>query len=290
MTSKYDTPVIDFVSENPATWLKPDESLMANGLDWSWAYVIYREIPDFPDYSAGSNGQIWRRRMVSGQYKWIKLKIQNRCGYRRVYLFRNGKRITRSVHHLVLESFVGPRPVGKEGCHSPDPTRSNNNLWNLRWDTHVVNSEDATKYRKKNGLPSPTALNATRGERSSFAKITEADVLEIRRMAYEGVFNQEIADRFGLYLTHISLIITGRSWGHVDPEGIIRLKERRKVLLSGGRGRPRKGATRLVESDVREIRKLRTEGMGAKELCAKFKIKDGMLRCILNRKTWAYLE
>jgi hypothetical protein len=48
------------------------------------------------------------------------------------------------VHILVLESFVGPKPKGRLGCHKDDNPR-NNCLSNLRWDTPAANCRDAVR-------------------------------------------------------------------------------------------------------------------------------------------------
>ncbi len=70
---------------------------------------------------------------------------RNDDGYCFVNLDLDGKTYSRSVHQLVLETFVGPRPEGMEACHYPDDDKSNNRLENLRWDTHGENAKD--KYR-----------------------------------------------------------------------------------------------------------------------------------------------
>lgn len=46
------------------------------------------------------------------------------------------------VHRLVLTAFRGPCPTGKEGCHN-DGDHTNNQLRNLRWDTHRNNQREA---------------------------------------------------------------------------------------------------------------------------------------------------
>jgi len=48
---------------------------------------------------------------------------------------------TRTVHRVILETFVGPCPDGMEGCHN-DGDRYNNNVSNLRWDTRYENCQD----------------------------------------------------------------------------------------------------------------------------------------------------
>ncbi len=49
------------------------------------------------------------------------------------------------VHILVLEAFVGPRPLGLEGCHD-DGDPANNRLTNLRWDTPSSNAVDRVRH------------------------------------------------------------------------------------------------------------------------------------------------
>ena len=50
-----------------------------------------------------------------------------------------------SVHRLVLNAFAGPCPDNMEACHNDgDPT--NNNVDNLRWDTHINNMVDRDKH------------------------------------------------------------------------------------------------------------------------------------------------
>lgn len=49
---------------------------------------------------------------------------------------------TRTVHSLVLEAFIGPKPDGLAACHGPDFDTSNNRLSNLRWDTYYANNAE----------------------------------------------------------------------------------------------------------------------------------------------------
>lgn len=67
-----------------------------------------------------------------------------------VRLSRPGNTKTRLVHQLVLESFVGPRPKGRQGLHWNDES-SDNRLRNLRWGTPSANGRDAVRNgRNKN--------------------------------------------------------------------------------------------------------------------------------------------
>jgi HNH endonuclease/NUMOD4 motif len=56
-----------------------------------------------------------------------------------------GRRNTRMVHQLVLQAFVGSRPLGMEVRHlDGDPT--NNRLENLCWGTRTENIHDAMRH------------------------------------------------------------------------------------------------------------------------------------------------
>ena len=70
-------------------------------------------------------------------------------GYPIVTLRKSGANRTLRVHRLVLESFVGPRPVGMCARHLDD-NRDNNNLSNLAWGTPLENSLDARSNGRLN--------------------------------------------------------------------------------------------------------------------------------------------
>lgn len=68
-----------------------------------------------------------------------------RTGYRTVLLAVDGRKKTRSIHQLVLEAFVGPRPADMVACHN-DGVPNNNHVANLRWDTQSNNLFDAVRH------------------------------------------------------------------------------------------------------------------------------------------------
>ena len=119
--------------------------------------IEYRPIPGFPGYRVGNDGSVWTCRRKGGNDRgadrmtevWRPMKLHLHAGYLRVNLIRDGKNHSRAVQCLVLEAFVGPCPEGMEACHYPDPTRTNNRLENLRWDTHSENMRD--KFRTRYG-------------------------------------------------------------------------------------------------------------------------------------------
>ena len=75
--------------------------------------------------------------------KILKPDVNRVSGHQGVTLY--GERVRRVlVHHLVLEAFVSPRPLGLEGCHWDDDP-SNNHVSNLRWGTRSENKFDSVR-------------------------------------------------------------------------------------------------------------------------------------------------
>jgi hypothetical protein len=101
----------------------------------------WRSIPNFADhYEVSDAGRVRSRH--TGHVLHAR---QNGKGRAQVDLYREGARTTVEVHRLVLLAFVGPCPVGEEGCHN-DGDHTNNRLSNLRWDTRRENNLDAVRH------------------------------------------------------------------------------------------------------------------------------------------------
>jgi len=96
------------------------------------------QVPDFPNYEVSDMGRLRRGLRELRGYP-------SKRGHVDTSLRRGGKTYRRYMHVLVLTAFVGPRPIGLEGCHA-DGNPSNNRLTNLRWDTHKGNMEDAVHH------------------------------------------------------------------------------------------------------------------------------------------------
>lgn len=74
----------------------------------------------------------------------LSLTKWNRHGHLRALLCFPGSQVSHSVHSLVLEAFVGPRPTGMHACHAND-IPSDNRVENLRWDTPRANRLDSVR-------------------------------------------------------------------------------------------------------------------------------------------------
>lgn len=107
------------------------------------------------------------------------------------------------THQLVLETFVGPRPEGKE-CRHLDGNSDNNALSNLAWGTRLENIRDQIRHGTK-----------ARSNVHPKTKLTAPQVVEIRLLATTGTPRPEIAKRYEISRVMVGLIVRRLSWAHV---------------------------------------------------------------------------
>ena len=154
--------------------------------------------PSHPDYSIGSDGSVWSEKRKSKK----QLRAWVHKGYEWVSL--DGSHYP--VHRLVLEVFVGPRPLGLECLHI-NGVKTCNALANLRWGTHAENFADQVVH-------GTNKLN--RGGRHSAGigrKINRRDAKEIRRLHALGVASQRaIARQYEISQSMVSRIVTTKNW------------------------------------------------------------------------------
>ena len=144
-----------------------------------------------------SRGSQWRGKL-------IKSHPQKPYGYHSITLSRAGKGYKRWVHRLVLEAFKGVAPAGLQSCHR-DGDSANNYVRNLYWGTGVQNAAD----KRRHG----THLQ---GSQVIGSKFTEADIRRIMELHKEGCSYTQIHTMIGASIAHISNIINGKVWKHLE--------------------------------------------------------------------------
>lgn len=157
----------------------------------------WRPVPGFPGYKVSDFGQVRGPRMnVSAR--------NHPRGYLRVSLHRGRTIITRLVHQLVLEAFVGPRPSGMQ-CRHLNGCKTDNRAANLRWGTAKENAADNVRLQVN-----------PRGEMVASAKLTAEQVVRMRS-EWNGVSVGvgTLARRYGLNKKTVTRILRRERWKHV---------------------------------------------------------------------------
>lgn len=168
----------------------------------------WRPVPGFYGYEVSDEGQVrsvdriidytdGRRHRHKGK---VLRQHTDAQGRKNVSLTNNSTYRTIRVHRLVLLAFRGRGPKGHVCCHNNgDP--SDNRLSNLRWDTPKANSADQL-------------LHGTRpiGSQRPAAKLTED---QVRVIQHSTGTCSEVASRFGISRSTVSLIRRREIWRHV---------------------------------------------------------------------------
>lgn len=117
------------------------------------------------------------------------------------FMVVDGKRTY--IHRFVYEECFGEIPEGLHIRHKCD-TPICINPEHLEVGTHQDNMRDMVERKRHNY-----------GEKSPVAKLTEADVLEIKEMLFKGITQKEIAKKYDVHPSTISMINTGKNWRHL---------------------------------------------------------------------------
>lgn len=157
-------------------------------------------------YVISESGIVQSKRSWRGKYREMGQRPDAK-GYLRVGLTdETGHQRARRVHILVAEAFIGPRPEGLQLNHK-DGNKINNHWSNLEYVTASENSTHAVKMGLRH---SPC------GSAHKRSKLTEEQVLEIRRRYSSGGDSAGLAKEFGIDKSNVWLIVTRKAWKHVD--------------------------------------------------------------------------
>lgn len=169
---------------------------------------------------------------------------------------------TRSVHALVLEAFVGPRPTGMQGAHL-NGRPSDNRRANLMWATPAENTRHKWLHGSiKTGDESWSRLHPERLARG---------------------------DRHGSRLHPDRLARGERSGAYTHPERVVRgdghYARTRPERLPRGSGH---GQAKLTEALVRDIHAEAARGARGTDLAAVYGVSPSTISSIVLGRTWRH--
>jgi hypothetical protein len=165
---------------------------------------IWKDMPG-TEYSVSNEGRVASRK--KGGWRVMRAN-PNTHGYLQVGLYDGGgRRQHATVHTLVAEAFLGPRPTPEHQVNHRDGIKTNNRVDNLEWCTPSENQHHRYDVLRDVG---------PRGERQGHVKVTEAEVREIRRRCAAGELQRVVAADYGIKQATVSLIAKRINWFWLD--------------------------------------------------------------------------
>jgi hypothetical protein len=167
---------------------------------------IFRPIAGFEGiYAVSSLGRVRSMPRKSATGSNLQGRFIGRTepdGRNRVTLYKGKKLNHRSVSVLVAAAFLGPA-LGRQVIHN-DGNVSNDELSNLRYGT----PRELAENKLRNGQISAGSLH-------HWSKLTEADVVKIRRLIAAGNTQASIARDFDIAESTVSYLAAGKTWQSV---------------------------------------------------------------------------
>ena len=156
----------------------------------------FGEVKSLDRYLFTNNGK--KRKFIGKQLK----KDKSNCGYFRVQLWKNQIKKSESIHRLVAFAFIN-NIDNKTQVNHKNGLKSDNCVENLEWST----SSENMQHSYDNGFN-----NGPKGEKNGQSKLNEENVFEIRKMLDLKIKQIIIAKNFGVSISTISHIKTGKKW------------------------------------------------------------------------------
>jgi len=244
----------------------------------------WHAIPDHPHYEFSvyldgdtrpvGHVRTWRARNGRGlaRVPYVLSPFVDRDGYRRVSLVHaSGRKVQTTIHQLALAAYCGPAMPGEVTRHL-DGDRQNNLLSNLRRGTPADNSADTARH------------GSVKGASNSAAVLTEADVLPILQALVRGETQANVARRFGVHVTAVSFIATGRSWRSVTATepcaSLLATYQTRHAANRGG------GVRTMTEAAVVECLRRLVNGEARASVARSIDVDPSTLGAVVRGTSW----
>lgn len=165
-------PAVDTSNQMPAVFIVWNPVLTLRARIGTLDPMTYKQHPTRPELVIGDDGSVYRELRPHGVMTYSPRG-------------KPSKHVL--VHHLVLETFLGPRPAGQVGHHI-DGDIHNNHAENLTW---LSNAEHL---------------------RIHIARLTPAQVREVVRLREANLSTTEISRQLGIERHSVNDILRGQSW------------------------------------------------------------------------------
>jgi hypothetical protein len=165
--------------------------------------VVYKPVSINEKYLAGSDGNIYSTHIGLKKLKpGISKSRGSRLGYKSVVLCNDKYRITKRVHKLIAEAFLGESDLT---VNHKNGNTLDNRIENLEYCTQSENNIHAIR----NGLRPKLD-----GVKNGNAKLTEEIVNEVRN-SYPKKSYRILSKEYNIPITTLGHIIKRRTWQHI---------------------------------------------------------------------------
>ena len=173
----------------------------------------WRSIPDWPQYTVSSLGNVKRVAKAQGATpgKIIKSSIYPITGYCYVVLQHKYHKKHLCIHRLVALAFIGYPPTPKHQCNHRNGQKLDNRPSNLEWVTHKQNAQHS--YHLGLTKKPPTRYGEDVYGCSISTKTAQA-ILDAPRGYGTG---RALAKKFRTTEHIVCFIRTRRTWKHLTP-------------------------------------------------------------------------
>lgn len=150
------------------------------------------------------NYMVTKEGSIISKYTGEQLYVHtNKKGYQFVRMYVEGKSKTYLVHRVVAQVHLS-NPDGKPEVNHKDGNKSNNAVWNLEW----VTSQENVNHSVDTGL-------VKRGSDRPNSKLSDSDVIEIRRLRETGMNYYEIGKRFNIAYQTAHKVCSRQTYTHI---------------------------------------------------------------------------
>ena len=165
---------------------------------------IWKDVENFEGlYQVSNLGNV--KRLVSKKCLKERLICRSidRYGYVKRVLCNDKKMFHFTEHRLVAKAFI-PNPLNKPAVNHINGIKTDNRLENLEWCTNKENSKHARE----------TGLQDTKGISHHKCKLTEEQVLEIRKIGFSET-RTALSKKYDVSRAHILRLIKNEGWEHL---------------------------------------------------------------------------
>lgn len=162
---------------------------------------IWKSHPEYAGIEVSTFGRVRTLGRMESSKKRVRyrkgqvLKQSNdNGGYRQVGVLIDGKRITKTIHRLVAQTFL-PNPENLPEVNHKDNDRTNNNVSNLEWCTSSYNR----RYQEEFGISSTEA-------RGHPLLAIDLNTMEVSRFRSQ----HEAGRNLGINVGSINMVIKGK--------------------------------------------------------------------------------